>query len=60
MSARGKIIKPAGEQPTELELKVAEALFDLEVSVEELKAELRPLQISAAKEVTTFWGYLVA
>lgn len=48
-----KIVKPAGTQPDELELSVAQALLDLESSVADLKKELRPLQISAAKEVST-------
>jgi small subunit ribosomal protein S7e len=46
-----KIVKPAGAQPDQLELSVAQALLDLESSVAELKKELRPLQITAAKEV---------
>ncbi|RKP05918.1 40S ribosomal protein S7 [Thamnocephalis sphaerospora] len=52
MSVANKIAKPAGAAPaTEVELQVAQALFDLESNVAELKKELRPLQISAAKEV---------
>jgi small subunit ribosomal protein S7e len=51
VSARNKIIKPVGVQPTELEMQVAQALFDLEVNVAELKADLRLLQFNAAKEV---------
>lgn len=47
-----KIVKPAGAQPDELELSVAQALLDLESSVADLKKELRPLQISSAKEVS--------
>ncbi|KAL1920454.1 40S ribosomal protein eS7 [Calcarisporiella thermophila] len=46
--ASSKIAKPAAD---EIELQVAQALYDLENNVSELKAELRPLQISAAKEV---------
>ncbi|KAI9246378.1 30S ribosomal protein S7e [Sporodiniella umbellata] len=46
-----KIVKPNGAQPDELELSVAQALVDLESSVADLKKELRPLQISSAKEV---------
>ncbi|KAI8876277.1 30S ribosomal protein S7e [Backusella circina FSU 941] len=46
-----KIVKPAGAQPDELELSVAQAILDLETSDAKLKQELRPLQITAAKEV---------
>jgi len=46
-----KIAKPAGQVADETELAVAQALFDLENNVAELKKDLRPLQISAAKEV---------
>lgn len=51
MNARNKIIKPAGVKPDELELTVAQAMYDLENSVADLKADLRPLQFTAAKEV---------
>ncbi|KAI8926020.1 ribosomal protein S7e [Entophlyctis helioformis] len=51
MSARSKIIKPAGVQPDELELQVAQNLFDLEQNVAELKADLRGIQFTAAKEI---------
>ncbi|KAI8890094.1 30S ribosomal protein S7e, partial [Backusella circina FSU 941] len=46
-----KIAKPTGSQPDEFELTVAQALVDLETSDAKLKQELRPLQITAAKEV---------
>lgn len=50
--ASHKIAKPAGAAPAdEVELSVAQALLDLENNVPELKKELRPLQISSAKEV---------
>ncbi|ODQ50867.1 40S ribosomal protein S7 [Saitoella complicata NRRL Y-17804] len=51
MSALQKIIKPTGVAADEVELTVAQALFDLETSVADLRKELRPLQFSAAKEV---------
>ncbi|ORX95767.1 ribosomal protein S7e [Basidiobolus meristosporus CBS 931.73] len=52
MSAANKIVKPAGAAPAdETELLVAQAIFDLENNVPELKKDLRPLQISAAKEI---------
>ncbi|KAF9434404.1 40S ribosomal protein, partial [Entomortierella beljakovae] len=37
----------------EIELAVAQALFDLENNVNDLKKELKALQISSAKEVET-------
>lgn len=46
---------PAGP-PSEIETVVAQALLDLEANVSDLKAELRPLQISAAKEVDVKGG----
>jgi small subunit ribosomal protein S7e len=51
MSARVKIHKPQGVQPDELELHVAQAIYDLEHNVADLSADLAPLQIAAAKEV---------
>ncbi|KAI9146041.1 ribosomal protein S7e [Paraphysoderma sedebokerense] len=55
-SARNKIAKPLGAQPDELELQVAQAIFDLESNSQELKADLRPLQFTAAKEVEVGHG----
>lgn len=46
---------PAGP-PSELETKLAQSLVELENNVPEIKAELRPLQISAAKEVDVKGG----
>ncbi|KAJ1567608.1 40S ribosomal protein, partial [Nowakowskiella sp. JEL0078] len=56
MSARSKIIKPAGQEPDELELQVAQNVYDLEQNVPELKAELRALQFVAAKEIDNGHG----
>lgn len=53
MSAAQKLTKPSQDQ---LELTVAQALYDLEVSVADLKKDLRPLQISAAREVEVGGG----
>lgn len=50
MSALNKINKKASE-PSEIELLVAQALYDLETSTPDLKEELRPLYITAAREV---------
>ena len=49
MSATSKIAKVGS--PDETELSVAQALFDLENSVPDLKKELRPLQFNSAREV---------
>jgi small subunit ribosomal protein S7e len=59
MSAANKILRTANApttSPDETELSVAQALIDLENNVPELKAELRPLQISAAREVDVRGG----
>jgi small subunit ribosomal protein S7e len=54
--ASHKIAKPAGAAAAdEVELSVAQALLDLENNVPELKKELRPLQISSAKEVHSYY-----
>lgn len=58
MSYTTKISRTANApatQPDETEISVAQALLDLE-SVGDLRAELRPLQISAAKEVDVKGG----
>ncbi|KAJ3050299.1 ribosomal protein S7e [Rhizoclosmatium globosum] len=51
MSAHQKIVKPVGQVPDELELQVAQSIFDLEQNVAELKGDLRGLQFVSAKEV---------
>lgn len=48
-TARKKIVKDTGVEPTEVENDVAKALFDLENG--ELKAELKDLVFLSAKEV---------
>merc|ERR1712198_781643 len=45
-----KIVKANGEQPTELETTIGEALLDLEVN-SDLKNQLRELYITSAKEL---------
>jgi len=50
-NARKKIVKDKGATPTELEEKVAQALFDIEVSpTSDIKSDLREIYLSAAKE----------
>eukprot|EP01038_Epipyxis_sp_PR26KG_P013762 gene13762-18457_t len=51
MSARAKIVKPTGVEPDEFETQVAQELYNLETSANELKADLVGLHISAAKEL---------
>jgi hypothetical protein len=59
MSVQHKILRTANAPttpPDETETAVAQALLDLESSVPDLKTELRPLQISAAREVDVRGG----
>lgn len=50
MSSHTKVLKPAGQSADELEMTIAGMLVDLEQN-NEMKADLRGLQIVAAKEV---------
>ena len=53
----GKILKPAGVQPNELEEEVAKALTDIESAQgSELKADLRDFQFTSAKEIVCVGG----
>ena len=57
--ATGKLVRSSNAARTpadETEKLVCQALLDLENNVNDLKAELRPLQISAAKEVDVTGG----
>ena len=59
MSVQHKILRTANAPtttPDEIELSVAQALVDLEANTPEIKAELRPLQFSAAREVDVRGG----
>lgn len=58
-SVSHKILRTANApttSPDETETSVAQALIDLENNSADLKAELRPLQISAAREVDVRGG----
>ncbi|KAL3680876.1 hypothetical protein R1sor_023832 [Riccia sorocarpa] len=50
-TARRKIQKEKGAEPDEVEENVAQALFDLESTNQELKSDLRDLFINGAREV---------
>ncbi|KAJ1910962.1 ribosomal protein S7A [Tieghemiomyces parasiticus] len=50
MSATSKIFKGEESKPTELTLQVAQALYDLEQNSPDLKKDLRPIQITSARE----------
>ena len=51
-NARSKIVKRTGETPSELELDVAKALFDIEASPScDFKAEMKEIVISSAEEI---------
>jgi hypothetical protein len=54
MSALNKIAanSPSRQKPSELETNIAGALYDLETNTTDLKAALRPLQFTNAREVS--------
>ena len=49
--AEKKIAKRQGQISTETANSIAQALYDLENNVPELRKDLKPLQITDAKEV---------
>mmetsp|Transcript_6257 Transcript_6257/g.17971 ORF Transcript_6257/g.17971 Transcript_6257/m.17971 type:complete len:195 (+) Transcript_6257:94-678(+) len=55
-TARKKILKEKNAEPDVFEESVAQALFDLEATNTELKADLRDLYITSAKEVDVAGG----
>ena len=56
LSVRQKIVKASGAEPDEFETQVAQELYNLEMSANELKADLHDLYISAAKEIEVSGG----
>ncbi|EIE19093.1 ribosomal protein S7 component of cytosolic 80S ribosome and 40S small subunit [Coccomyxa subellipsoidea C-169] len=50
-TARKKIAKEKGAEPDDFEESVAQALFDLEATNQELKSDLRDLYITGAAEI---------
>jgi small subunit ribosomal protein S7e len=54
MAALNKIAatSPSREHPSELETNIANALYELETNIPDLKSALRPLQFVSAREVS--------
>ena len=50
-TGRKKIVKPAGQHPSSFEERVAQELFNLEMSAVDIKSDLRDLYITAASQV---------
>jgi small subunit ribosomal protein S7e len=42
---------PSRQHPSELEINIATALYELETNIPDLKSALRPLQFVSAREV---------
>jgi len=55
LSATAKLVKSGDQKPTELETQLAQTLLDLEANTD-LKAQLRELHITGAREVDVYGG----
>lgn len=55
MAALNKIAptSPSRQHPSELETSIANALYDLESNIPDMKSALRPLQFVSAREVSS-------
>ena len=55
MAALNKISanSPSRQRPSEVETSIANALYDLESNIADMKVALRPLQFVSAREVRT-------
>lgn len=56
MAALNKIApnSPSRQHPSELESSIANALYDLESNIPDMRSALRPLQFVSAREVSLF------
>lgn len=65
MAALNKIApnSPSRQHPSELESSIANALYDLESNIPDMRSALRPLQFVSAREVSSlarsccYWTY---
>lgn len=48
---------PSRQSPSELETSIANALYDLESNIPDMKTALRPLQFVSAREVRPFFSF---
>ncbi|KAI9728852.1 MAG: 40S ribosomal protein [Candelina submexicana] len=57
MAAMNKIAatSPSRQSPSEIETSIANALYDLETNIPDMKGALRPLQFVSARERGVWW-----
>lgn len=62
MAALNKIAptSPSRQKPSELESSIANALYDLESNIPDMKTALRPLQFVSAREVRNLFNRVFA